>query len=231
MNSRAIGDDEDVGDKRQHPSLYIATMSFNPHLARSTMATLSFSTTSAWTCLFALYSYTFSRLSIFVMVRLPTLLESVQLAVVLWSSVAHGQTDNIVEWVSYIIYTSLSLSNMLLAATLKTIGTKIRLFGADTSAPCAASLQDAQSNAVSFAPDLASSDATSSAQDGSNITGSLAEIFYIANGLHKLGTPFTGITSIRILLMDLPSRSGIAIWTGTRHSTQGMPCTRLPSKL
>lgn len=64
MNLRAIGDGEDVGGKRQHPSLYVATMSFNPHLARSITAALSFSTIPVWTCLFALYLYTFSSLSI-----------------------------------------------------------------------------------------------------------------------------------------------------------------------
>ncbi|KAL2282473.1 hypothetical protein FJTKL_10567 [Diaporthe vaccinii] len=129
------------------------------------------------------------------MVRLPTLLESVQLAAVLSSSVVLGQTDNTVEW---------------------TIGTKIRLFGAGTSTPCAASLQDAQSNATKFTPVLASSDATSSAQDGSSGTGNLASTFYITNGLHKLGTPFTDTTSIRVAE---PVGTGGGCWDTSDGST------------
>ncbi|KAG6366869.1 hypothetical protein INS49_001050 [Diaporthe citri] len=157
------------------------------------------------------------------MVRLPTLLGSVQLAVVLSSSVVFGQTDNTVEW---------------------TIGTKIRLFGADTSTPCAASLQDAQRNAMQFTPVLASSDATSSGQDGSSGTGNLAATFYITNGLHKLGTPFTDTTSIRVgacnldknqtFYVALEGGSPFAIFTSSsdaldRPGTSGDPLTFSPS--
>lgn len=102
----------------------------------------------------------------------------------------------------------------MLTCILKTIGTKIRLFGTDTSTPCAASLQDAQNN-TSFTPVLASSDATSSAQDGNN-TGDLATTFYITNGLHKLGTPFTDTTSIRVAE---PAGTGGGCWDTSDGST------------
>lgn len=105
---------------------------------------------------------------------------------------------------------------MLLTVTLKTIGTKIRLFGTDTSTPCAASLQDAQNDGTSFTPVLASSDATSSTQDGSNNTGSLATTFYITNGFHKLGTPFTDATSIRVAE---PAGTGGGCWDTSDGST------------
>ena len=98
----------------------------------------------------------------------------------------------------------------------KTIGTKIRLFGAETSIACPASLQDAQSNTTSFTPVLASSDATSSAQDGSNNTGNLTTTFYITNGLHKLGTPFTDTTSIRVAE---PAGTGGGCWDTSDGST------------
>ncbi|KAJ0115348.1 hypothetical protein J7T55_012626 [Diaporthe amygdali] len=121
------------------------------------------------------------------MVRLPTLLESVQVAAVLSASVVQGQTDNTVEW---------------------TIGTKIRLFGTDTSTPCAASLQDAQNN-TSFTPVLASSDATSSAQDGNNTdTQNIWQLTLLtAKVALEGGSPFA-IFASSLDALDRPGTSG-----------------------
>lgn len=91
---------------------------------------------------------------------------------------------------------------------------------------------------MSFTPVLASSDATSSAQDGSNSTGSLAVTNYLGtsptvftNSRRLLPIPPpSGSPSLQapavdagILLMDLPSKSGLTTWARTSLSTQGVP--------
>lgn len=63
---------------------------------------------------------------------------------------------------------------------------------------------------------LASSDATSSAQDSSKSTANLSATFYITNGLHKLGTPFTDTTSIRVAE---PVGTGGGCWDTSDGST------------
>lgn len=137
------------------------------------------------------------------MARLAALLKCVQLGVLLSSPVVYGQADNTVEW---------------------TIGTKIRLFGVDTSTACPAGLQDAQSDALSFTPVLASTNTTYSAQDGStsNSAADLASTFYITNGLLPRDSPFTHDTSIRVAE---PAGTGGGCWDTSSGSTvQVGPC-------
>lgn len=75
---------------------------------------------------------------------------------------------------------------------------------------------------MAFTHVLASSDATLSARDGSNGTGGIASTFYITNGLHKLGTPFTDATSIRVAE---PAGTGGGCWDTSDGSTVKVgPC-------